>query len=53
MEIVEESSGCDSVYIIIEERVEESSWCNVILYYKSLLLLVCIQLVGRRKKETV
>ena len=33
--------------------VEESSWCNDILYYKSLLFLECIQLMGRPKKETV
>ena len=35
------------------EIVENCSWCNNILYYKSLLLLECIKLMERPKKETV
>ena len=35
------------------EIVEESSWCNDVLYYKSLLFLECIQLMGRPKKNCI
>lgn len=47
--IIEESSGCDTVYIKYYRMniVKENSWCNGVL----LLLLKCIQLVGRPKNK--
>ena len=35
------------------EIVKEGSWSNGVLYHKNLLLLGCIQLMERPKKENV